>query len=248
VLEQGPQDVRSRRGEVAALAFRRRHRGNPAGVVRILRVPGVHRPRSDAWLLADALRRERIEGAAVADLCTGSGVLAIAAARAGAKSVVAVDVSLRAILATAINARLNGCPVQTRHGDLFGALGDDRFDAITCNPPYVPALTDDLPRHRSTTALDGGRDGRAILDRVCREAPAHLRPGGALLLVHSSVCGVRETCELLRRGGLEDEVLLSVRGPLGPVLAARAQMMRQRELLGRADEEELVVIRGRAAG
>jgi release factor glutamine methyltransferase len=215
--------------------------------MRILRVPGVHRPRSDTWLLADALRRERLDGAAVADLCTGSGAVAIAAARAGAKTVLAVDVSLRCVLATAVNARLNGCSVQTRLGDLFACLGGERFDVIACNPPYVPALTDELPRHRSTTALDGGRDGRAIVDRVCRQAPAHIRPGGAVLIVHSSVCGVQRTCALLRERGLQDEVVRRVRGPLGPVLAARSPMMRQRGLLGGADEEELVVVRGRAA-
>jgi release factor glutamine methyltransferase len=214
--------------------------------VRILRIPGVHRPRSDTWLLADALRREALRGRAVADLCTGSGALAIVAALQGARPVVGVDVSWRSIVAARINARLNDCAVQARHGDLSAALGEDRFDVIACNPPYVPALTDELPRHRSTTPLDGGRDGRAIVDRVCREAPMHLRPGGALLLVHSSVCGVQQTCRLLREHGLQDEVVIRVPGPLGPVLAGRAAMLRERGLLGGADAEELVVIRGRA--
>jgi release factor glutamine methyltransferase len=216
--------------------------------MRLLHVPGVHRPRSDTWLLADAMRAIDIRGRRVADLCTGSGALAIAAARGGASEVLAVDVSRRAMFATRLNARLNGSAVRARRGDMFGALAGARFDVIVCNPPYVPAATEALPRHRASTPLDGGRDGRALIDRVCREAPAHLRARGSLLIVHSSVCGVQETCERLSATGLEARVLARVRGGLGPVLRARAQMLRSRGLLGEADEEELVVIRGRAPG
>jgi release factor glutamine methyltransferase len=215
--------------------------------VRTVPIPGVHRPRSDTWLLADALRGELEPGQSVADLCTGSGALAIVAARHGTRRVLAVDISRRAALAARLNARLNGCSLRVRRGDLIEALLAERFDVIVSNPPYVPALTDELPLHRSTTPVDAGRDGRAVLDRICRDAPRHLRPGGRLLVVQSSVCGVSRTCELLREGGLEADPLIRVRGPLGPVLRARAPMLRARGLLGVGDEEELVVIRGRAA-
>jgi release factor glutamine methyltransferase len=214
--------------------------------MRLLHVPGVHRPRSDTWLLADALRAEPIRGRCVADLCAGSGALAVEAARAGAADVLAVDVSRRAVLATSINARLNGCSVRARRGDMIGALSGERFDVILCNPPYVPAATDALPRHRATTPLDGGRDGRALIDRICREAPHRLREQGSLMLVHSSVCDVHQTCERLHAQRLEVSVVARARGPLGPVLQARAPMLRARGLLGEADEEELVVIRARA--
>jgi release factor glutamine methyltransferase len=210
-------------------------------------LPGVHRPCSDTWLLADALTRYELKGKAVADLCAGSGALAIAAKRAGARKVVAVDVSRRATLATRLNAARNGCFVETRRGDMFEVLASgERFDLVVCNPPYVPAETDALPRHRRSTALDGGRDGRALVERVCREVSHHLRPGGSLLLVQSSVCGVEATCAQLREHGLEGSVVSRVRGPLGPVLRERAQMLRARGLLGPADEEDLVVLRGSA--
>jgi release factor glutamine methyltransferase len=201
--------------------------------------------------LASALQAQPIQGTTVADLCTGSGALAIVAAQAGAARVVAVDVSRRAALAARVNARINaradGCRVEVRRGDLFGALRGERFDVIVCNPPYVPAATDALPRHRPTTPLDGGTDGRALLDRLCREAPAHLRRGGTLLIVHSSVCGVEKTCERLAERHLEARVVTRVNGPLGPVLRARAPMLRARGLLGERDEEELVVVRACAA-
>jgi release factor glutamine methyltransferase len=214
--------------------------------VRLLPIPGVHRPRSDTWLLADVLRREDVKGHSVADLCTGSGALAIRAAQAGAKRVLAVDVSRRATLAARCNASLNGCRVETRRGDMFAVLEGERFDAIVCNPPYVPAATDALPRHRASTPLDAGRDGRALLDRICREAGEHICDGGSLLLVQSSICGVEETCERLRAAGLHADVCARMPGALGPVMRERAPMLRARGLLADEDLEELVVIRGRA--
>lgn len=211
-------------------------------------MPGVHRPVRDTWLLREAMLGEDIQGKLVADLCTGSGVLAVAvaAAVAGARSVVAVDVSRRSNLVSAINARLHGCALDVRHGDLIWMLRGEQFDVIVSNPPYVPAQTDKLPRHRSTTPLDGGRDGRLLLDRICTEAPSHLRRHGSLLVVHSSVCGVQRTCQMLGERGLRPEVIARERGKLGPVLSTRVAMLRERGLLGEADEEELVVIRGRA--
>jgi release factor glutamine methyltransferase len=203
----------------------------------------VHGPRSDTRLLGEALLGERLRGASVADLCTGTGVLALAAASAGAARVVAVDISARAMLTARLNAVLNRLEVDVRRGDLIAALGRERFDVIVSNPPYVPAATDKLPRHTARTALDGGRDGRALIDRVCREAPARLRPGGSLLLVHSSICGIERTCAMLDASGLRVEVVSRSRGPLGPILRSRAAMLRERGLLGELDEEELAVFR-----
>src|SRR5436189_72295 len=76
-------------------------------------------------------------GARVLDVCTGSGVLAITAARRGAHAT-AVDISRRAVLCAALNARLNGVSVRAVRGDLLAAVGDERFDAIVSNPPYLP--------------------------------------------------------------------------------------------------------------
>ena len=73
----------------------------------------------------------------------------------------------------------------------------ERFDAIVSNPPYVPAPTDELPARGPARAWDAGRDGRALLDRICAQAPDHLRPGGVLLVVHSSLLGYERTAELL---------------------------------------------------
>src|SRR5687767_636669 len=157
-------------------------------------MPGVFRPISDTWLLADALDREALPpGARVLDLCSGSGALAVRAALAGPREVTAVDVSRRAVAAIRLNAALNGVKVRARRGDLLGAVAGERFDAIVSNPPYVPAPSDELPARGPERAWDAGRDGRALLDRICAAAPDHLRPGGVVLLVHSSLLGVERS-------------------------------------------------------
>ena len=192
------------------------------------------------------MMRIGVEGATVADLCTGSGAIAIAACAGGARQVVAVDVSRRAVLAARLNARANGCDVSVHRGDLLRGVGARRFDLIVANPPYVPSASERLPRHTRATALDAGRDGRALIDRICREAGGHLLPGGSVLIVHSSICDGQSTLDLLDSRGLRATVMARSRGALGPVLRSRAAMLRERGLLGDTDEEDLLVIRGQA--
>ena len=214
--------------------------------MRLIALPGVFRPISDSRLLAECLRGELSPGAHVADVCTGTGLLAVTAALHGAGTVAATDRSRRAVFNARVNARLNGVAVHAVRGDLLEPLDGRRFDLIVSNPPYVPAETDALPSGGPARAWDAGRNGRAVIDRLCDEAPGRLRPGGALLLVHSSVCGERNTIERLARHGLEADVLVRRRGPLGPLLAARAQALEDRGLLARGErEEEIVVIRAR---
>jgi release factor glutamine methyltransferase len=211
--------------------------------VRIFTLPGVFQPHSDTWLLAELLREQTLRPrASVLDVCTGSGALAVCAAQRGAREVTAIDRSRRAVWTARMNARINGVRVRALRGDLFEPVAGQRFDAIVSNPPYVPAETGDLPDRGPRRAWDAGVDGRLLLDRICRDAPAHLRPGGFLLLVHSSVCDPDLTLSQLREGGLEADVVARRRGPLGPLLTARVEMLQSRGLL-RGREEEMLVIR-----
>jgi len=215
--------------------------------VRIVTFPGVFHPISDTWLLARAVCAEPLPaGARVLDLCTGSGAIAVAAATCRPWAVSAVDVSRRAVAAVRLNARLNGVEVRALRGDLFDPVARERFDLIVSNPPYVPADLDDLPRRGLARAWDAGRTGRVLLDRILAGAPGHLRPGGAVLVVQSSVIGVAPTVALLERSGLAADVVARRRGPLGPLLTGRAAMLEARGLLEPGQrEEELLVVRGR---
>lgn len=216
--------------------------------MRLLPLPGVFKPPSDAWMLADYLEREGLAaGRRVLDLCTGSGMLAVAAALAGAAEVTAIDISRRAAVAVRLNALVNGVRVRSLRGDLFTPVGDRRFDLITSNPPYLPGNLDTLPSRGLARAWEGGRSGRAFLDRIASHAASHLTDQGVVLLVYSTVCGEQQTLDALRSGGLSPSVVVRHRGPLGPRLAARAGWLRRQGVLLDGDEEEILVVRaGRA--
>ncbi|MFI1019094.1 HemK2/MTQ2 family protein methyltransferase [Streptomyces sp. NPDC020965] len=211
---------------------------------RVLAPWTVYAPQHDTLLLARALEREHLPpGAAVLDVGTGSGALALAAARRGAR-VTAVDMTHRAVLATRLNARLARLPVEVLRGDLFAPVGGRRFDLIVSNPPYVPGPGTTPRRHHASVAWDAGVDGRLLLNRICHSAHTSLRPGGVLLIVHSTLCGTGPTLAALERSGLRAQVIDRRQVPFGPVLRSRQAWLRDRELIdARAENEELVIIR-----
>lgn len=210
----------------------------------LLSPPGVYTPQSDTDLLALAITRSGLaRGRDVLDLGTGTGSAALAAARVGAGSVTAVDVSRRAVAVARLNARLHRRRLQVHRGDLFAPVHGRRFGLLTTNPPYVPSRSDRLPRHGMDRCWDGGRDGRLVIDRICDGAADHLVPDGALVMVHSAVCDAERTLDRLGDRGMAARVVDRVRIPLGPVMRARAALHEDRGLVERgAVEEELVVI------
>jgi ribosomal protein L3 glutamine methyltransferase len=155
-------------------------------------------PRSFIGELLDShFAGERSEGASlmdpanvasVLDLCTGSGCLAILAARHFPNAVIdAVDISRDALAVAARNVGDHGLEerITLHRGDLFKPLGERRYDLIISNPPYVDAEgMAALPpecRAEPKLAFDGGADGLDIIRRILDEAAAHLTPEGGLL-------------------------------------------------------------------
>lgn len=156
--------------------------------------PRVLVPRPETELLLEPALAALPPGGAALDLCTGSGVLAVTLAleRPGAR-VVATELSRDALDVALANATRLGASVGFRQGDLFEAVAQVpfRFDVVVANPPYVPS--GELPRlsrevqREPRVALDGGPDGLALLRRIAAEAPAHLVPGGTLVVeMHES--------------------------------------------------------------
>jgi release factor glutamine methyltransferase len=144
-------------------------------------------PRPDTEVLVEwAL--ELLDGRAaprVVDLGTGSGAIALAlqSARPDAQ-VEAVDRSAAALEVASANARRLGLPVRLRAAHWLQGAG--RYDLVVSNPPYVAAADPHLAalRHEPGEALVAGEDGLDELRAIIAAAPAHLLPGGWLLLEH----------------------------------------------------------------
>ena len=125
----------------------------------------------------------------VLDLCTGSGCLAVLAAHAFPEAdITASDISADALDVARANVAKHGFQqdITLVKSDLFQNLGDQRFDVILSNPPYVTshsmsALPDEF-RHEPTLALAAGADGNDVLRRILAEAKSRLNPGGMLLV------------------------------------------------------------------
>ncbi len=120
------------------------------------------------------------------DLGTGSGAIALALQHQRPDAQVsAVDASADALAVAQANATRLGLAVQFAHGDwLRGVAG--QFDAIVSNPPYIAAADPHLAalRYEPLQALASGADGLDDIRAIVSQAPAHLLPGGWLLLEH----------------------------------------------------------------
>ena len=148
----------------------------------------VPRPETET-LVEAALEELRGRGEArLLDVGTGSGAIAITIAlEAPAATVLATDVDADAAALARENAERLGARVDVRVGDLFDDLGDERFDLVVSNPPYVPSgeidvLDPEVREFDPRRALDGGADGLDVIRRLVAAAPAHLAAGGRLLL------------------------------------------------------------------
>jgi release factor glutamine methyltransferase len=172
---------------------------------------GVLIPRPETELLVEtALARIPVDAAwDLADLGTGSGAIALALARERpACRVLATDRSAEALAVARANARRHGIGnVDFREGDWWAPLEGLRLDLIVSNPPYVPAADPHLSRgdvrFEPRGALASGPEGLDDLRTIIAGAPAHLHPGGTLLLEHGYDQGAAVRA-LLRAAGFTD--------------------------------------------
>lgn len=147
--------------------------------------------------------------AAVLDLGTGSGAVALAIARERPFSqVTAVDISPAALAVAAANGRrLQLGNVFFEHGDWFSSLGGRRFDVIVSNPPYIEDGDTHLAqgdlRFEPRLALASGPDGLDDIRLIAAQAGQHLLPGGWLLLEHGWQQGAAVRALLAAAGFVE---------------------------------------------
>lgn len=150
--------------------------------LRLVVPPGVLDPvlfRSGQWFARQVALLVK-PGMRVLDLGCGTGVVGLLAQRAGAQ-VVAVDVEARAVAAALVNGLRD-----VRQGDLFAPVGDQRFDLIAFNPPYLegPPRGRFARQRALSRALYGGEDTE-VVRRFGADVSQQLAPGGSALVCWS---------------------------------------------------------------
>jgi release factor glutamine methyltransferase len=163
-------------------------------------LPGVLDPTvfRSSGVLARAIEACATAGSAVLDLGTGCGVGAIAAARAGATRVVAVDDDPVATRCAALNARLAGLDpiISVRVGDLFRPVAGERYDLVAFNPPWMRDA--DAGQLRHALVAD-----RGLAERFASGVGEHLCSAGRVLLVLPDTAIAATWLDPLRERGFE---------------------------------------------
>ena len=126
----------------------------------------------------------------VADVCTGSGAIAIALAKNIPRSrIVATDISTDALEVARENAARHGMTdrIDFRHGDLLEPLGDERFDYLLSNPPYISDaewqdVATNIRDYEPALALRAGEDGLDLVRPLINHSQKHVASDGKLLI------------------------------------------------------------------
>jgi release factor glutamine methyltransferase len=152
----------------------------------------VYEPAEDSFLFAENLDVK--EGAEVLDMGVGCGLLGILAAQK-ARAVLAVDISPYAIRCAKENSAFNNVrgKMAFLQADLFNALSKNAlFDLILFNAPYLPSEECEAASWIGRSWA-GGASGRKVIDGFISQAHVHLKVGGRVLLMQSTLAGVKET-------------------------------------------------------
>jgi release factor glutamine methyltransferase len=163
---------------------------------------------------------ERTDGVQIADVGTGSGVLAVTLAKQIADSqILAIDASEAALAVAKRNAERHGVAdrIDWLQSDVLAAVSDERlFDFIVSNPPYVTSaemrsLASEVRQYEPAAGLDGGPEGVDVIQRLIEQAPPRLRPGGWLLIevspmIASRVEALLEAAPALERRAMQKDL------------------------------------------
>ena len=186
---------------------RQRTRVTRAGGFRLVLHPTVFHPRYflSSEYFAEFISHLDLSGKRVVDVGTGSGILALAAARAGAENVIAADINPNAALTAAENARANGVDdrVSALCSDLLSALAPrPLFDVILSSPPKHAGKPRDLA-DRGWHAGPHYCDIAALFD----QSRERLKPGGRLYVMVSSDSDLELFSALIRTAGFQAKLV-----------------------------------------
>lgn len=149
--------------------------------------PSVYEPSEDSFLLAEAALSQIKDSENILEIGCGSGIIsAVIKANTKAK-IVGIDINPYAAACTKENG------VEAIIGDLLSCV-KGKFDMILFNPPYLPELTgkEEITKDWIKVAIDGGYDGRRIINRFLDDVGTHLVENGRILMLISSLTGIEE--------------------------------------------------------
>lgn len=157
-------------------------------------LPHVYEPAEDSFLLVDAMLEIIGDQNTLLEVGCGSGIVSVFA-QDHCQRVLATDINPHAVHC----ALLNGIDVLMT--DLFAGI-KGTFDVVVFNPPYLPTSKDDLVGGWDDLMLNGGPDGRDTIRRFVADVGNHLNPNGQVLLLISSLTGIKEVCDMMRNEGM----------------------------------------------
>lgn len=152
----------------------------------------VYSPAEDSFLLLECIKKENLVSKKCLDFGTGGGIQSIAMLKCGAKEVLAVDVNPNAVKSSKKNiadflsqskknkTQIIGHFVGVKKSNLFSNV-NEKFDFIAFNPPYVPSES------IKWKDLDGGENGRVVIDKFLQKVKNYLNKKGILLILVSSL-------------------------------------------------------------
>jgi release factor glutamine methyltransferase len=176
--------------------------------------PTVFHPRyfGSSAILARFVSSLNLEGTLFLDVGCGSGIVAICAARAGAR-VTAVDINPEAVRCTLVNAERYALKIDARTGDLFSSLGDARFEIIAWNPPFLPGT----PATLAEAALYGG-PRFDVIQRFVDAVGNHMNRNASVYTILSADIGIASIEEMFRTRGFIVSRVQSKRWGLGETM------------------------------
>lgn len=179
--------------------------------MRAASVPAL-RPSEYTAALIQALQsdRDRVRGARVLEIGSGSGIVLAALGAMGAAALCGVDIEPDAIAAgCCLLGQLGlGATAEFHRGDMWLPVAGRRFDLIVANLPHFP-MEPARVAGRLPTWSSGGADGRWLLDPFLEGLPAHLAPGGRAVLTHNAFVDLDRSRTIARDHGLSLCVLLT---------------------------------------
>ncbi|MBE0524320.1 MAG: methyltransferase [Methanosarcinales archaeon] len=157
-------------------------------------LPQVYEPAEDSFLLVDALIDNIKDGDRVIELGCGSGIVSLFAQNR-ASLVVATDLNPYAVRCAGKNG------INAIRTDLFDGI-NGQFDLIVFNPPYLPTSDEERLSGWDGLMLEGGKNGRQTIKRFIDGLGDYLSPKGRVLLLVSSLTGIKEVCNIMNNAGL----------------------------------------------